>query len=491
MRSYFILFSMMAWLCAAPSFAIDLPDPPPFVMDTYEISFGPQMEGIPGDPAFFIPINVSFSQPVVSIQLILSYDPAVLIPTLLAPNMFFQSFTYDISLPGRIRMSLVTDLPPPPYVPPIQGDTTVAWISCRVYSCDLGYDYLTHITYYDDPQTPFQDNFAVRENGNIITPPELSLIQGDIIIWHPDYGDINANTYPWEIGDAVTFFNFFMGLTQFNRRQYANSDCNRDCVQATISDLVFLLRTITGDTNRVALQLPEVTSLGVFKGTTEDARLLLGSKQSCEVLVESSRPLGGASFTFYVSGQGTLIKNIALSPMAAGMQLFYSIENEILRVTVLNLTGENAEIINGGLFTIIYDRSDNSFPDAITIASASFSDNDGFACDADYQLNCSWQVPFQLPEVNPTLELLGFPNPFNGQAAISFTLPSSGECGLAAFDMLGRKVKTVYEGYKPAGTSTVIWDGTDDGHLSVASGIYFLRLESGAGSKTLKMYLVK
>ena len=478
-------------LYALPLLAGDSTVYPPFVTDDYAISFGSQMEGIPGDPALFIPIKVSFSQPIVRIQLILSYDPTLLTPTLLAPNMFFQSFTYDISLPGRIRMSIVTDLPPPPDIPPIQGDTTVAWISCRIYSCDIGYDYLTNITYYEDPQTPHPDNFIVRDNNDIINPPALSLSPGDILIWHPDYGDININTYTFEIGDAVTFLNFFMGLTEFTRRQYANSDCNRDCFQATISDLVFLLRTITGDTGQAAPLAPEIASLPVGRGTPVDAKLLLNAESTCDVYVESYKPLGGATFVFELTGDLVSVSDIVLYPSAGDMQLFYHVEGNALRVTVLDWNGNAAPVVNGKFFSIIYSSGTDVSHDAIKIESASFSDNVGVALDLGCYIDCVGKGEAEHPGINSAYELSGFPNPFNSVAMISFSLPSAGNCELVAYDMLGRRVKTLQDGYRPAGVSSVSWDGTDDSNSSVASGIYFLRLDSVTGSRTLKMFLLK
>jgi flagellar hook assembly protein FlgD len=44
---------------------------------------------------------------------------------------------------------------------------------------------------------------------------------------------------------------------------------------------------------------------------------------------------------------------------------------------------------------------------------------------------------------------------------------------------------------QPAGRYQVTWDGRDDAGGSVASGVYFYRLTSGAFSQTRKMVLLK
>jgi len=248
MRRIFVIAAVSVLFAGNVAFADDEYKTPNVITDTYQIDFGPMLEAFPGETDLYIPIWIYSSQPVIGINILFNYDPSLLSPSHIVPNMFFQSFVVDHSIPGRVNINLYTDLPPPPQVPPIEDDTIFAWIGCTVTTEDLGYDLLTHFSFFDDPVTPYPDNSILLEGGDWVVPPALSLVQADILIISPLYGDINVNGFAFEIGDAITFLNFFMGQIEFTRRQYANSDCNRDGIQASIADLVYLLGVISGDT---------------------------------------------------------------------------------------------------------------------------------------------------------------------------------------------------------------------------------------------------
>jgi hypothetical protein len=85
-----------------------------------------------------------------------------------------------------------------------------------------------------------------------------------------------------------------------------------------------------------------------------------------------------------------------------------------------------------------------------------------------------------------------FPNPFNPETRIQFSLPEGQRVDLAVYDVHGRLVKELidYQNYAP-GTYTVDWDGTGNDGRKVASGIHFSRMQAGTFSTTRKMTLVK
>jgi len=83
------------------------------------------------------------------------------------------------------------------------------------------------------------------------------------------------------------------------------------------------------------------------------------------------------------------------------------------------------------------------------------------------------------------------PNPFNPRTTIAFELPSAGETRLAVYSASGRHVATLVEGTLDAGRHTVTWNGIDDAGRSVASGVYFFRLDSLGETRTGKGVLLK
>jgi len=79
-----------------------------------------------------------------------------------------------------------------------------------------------------------------------------------------------------------------------------------------------------------------------------------------------------------------------------------------------------------------------------------------------------------------------YPNPFNPSTEISYNLPTAGHVSLCVFDLLGREVAVLVDGFSTPGTYRTTFDGS---HLS--SGIYFVRLQAGTHSQTCKMVLLK
>ena len=83
------------------------------------------------------------------------------------------------------------------------------------------------------------------------------------------------------------------------------------------------------------------------------------------------------------------------------------------------------------------------------------------------------------------------PNPFNPLTQIAYELPVAGEVSLVVYDATGRRVRVLQDGQMAAGSHRVTWDGSNDQGGSVASGVYFYRLETQQESSTRSMVLVK
>ena len=87
--------------------------------------------------------------------------------------------------------------------------------------------------------------------------------------------------------------------------------------------------------------------------------------------------------------------------------------------------------------------------------------------------------------------LQNIPNPFNAATRITFNLPEPGDVSLVVYDVLGRKVTTLVDGYLESGTHHVIWDARDANGGAMASGVYFYRLVTGTRQANRKMVLLK
>jgi hypothetical protein len=93
------------------------------------------------------------------------------------------------------------------------------------------------------------------------------------------------------------------------------------------------------------------------------------------------------------------------------------------------------------------------------------------------------------PRTRP--ELTTSPNPFNPRLDIAFRLTYGGPVRLQVLDVRGRHVKTLVDEPCPAGSATVVWDGTDAAGRTVASGVYQVRLESEGGRVEERVTLVR
>jgi hypothetical protein len=79
------------------------------------------------------------------------------------------------------------------------------------------------------------------------------------------------------------------------------------------------------------------------------------------------------------------------------------------------------------------------------------------------------------------------PNPFAASTHISFRLDAAGPVSLRVFDLSGRRVATLVDASAPAGTYSLLWDGTDSSGRAVAPGVYFARLRAGSAVQTRRM----
>jgi hypothetical protein len=84
------------------------------------------------------------------------------------------------------------------------------------------------------------------------------------------------------------------------------------------------------------------------------------------------------------------------------------------------------------------------------------------------------------------------PNPFNPSTKISFVVPDGGgNVSLRVYDVTGRLVRTLVDGFEPSGTRTVSWFGKNDQGQPVASGTYFYQMTAPSFSEKKKMVLLK
>ncbi len=83
-----------------------------------------------------------------------------------------------------------------------------------------------------------------------------------------------------------------------------------------------------------------------------------------------------------------------------------------------------------------------------------------------------------IPRSAEISKLTAFPNPFHTQTNIEYYLARPGSIFLFVYDLLGRKIRVLQEGWLTAGYKRSVWDGRDDGGREMPAGAYFIKLQS-------------
>ncbi len=115
----------------------------------------------------------------------------------------------------------------------------------------------------------------------------------------------------------------------------------------------------------------------------------------------------------------------------------------------------------------------------------------------DFGLDYNWNIRAGV-ETTPTAVELGangplsfnlsqnFPNPFNPSTKINFNIPEKGQVKLVVYNVIGQKVVTLVNEVLSAGQHEVTFNA-----VSLPSGVFFYRLETGNSVMIKKMLLLK
>jgi len=84
-----------------------------------------------------------------------------------------------------------------------------------------------------------------------------------------------------------------------------------------------------------------------------------------------------------------------------------------------------------------------------------------------------------------------FPNPFNPETLIKYSIPKNQKVNIDIYNNLGQKVKTLVSKHQKAGYYEVVWEGTNEVGLKVGSSIYFYSVKAGKNVANKKMVLIR
>lgn len=94
------------------------------------------------------------------------------------------------------------------------------------------------------------------------------------------------------------------------------------------------------------------------------------------------------------------------------------------------------------------------------------------------------EVGTDKPKIHTLLE--SYPNPFNPDATIAYSLSHNSETDIRVFDLQGKLVEILYQGYQTAGSHKLLFRAED-----LAAGVYICRLQTADQTRTQKLILLK
>ncbi|MBU1935756.1 T9SS type A sorting domain-containing protein [bacterium] len=141
---------------------------------------------------------------------------------------------------------------------------------------------------------------------------------------------------------------------------------------------------------------------------------------------------------------------------------------------------------DGNHFNMSINEGENTVvPDSI--ADALYDASDHLPVYLDLLVHPTSSPAARNRVIEPNFELFAnFPNPFNNQTVIQYSIATPGLIQLQVFDLLGRRVATLANGLQSAGIHKVSFEGA-----GLASGIYYYSLSINHLSRTRKMLLIR
>ncbi len=103
---------------------------------------------------------------------------------------------------------------------------------------------------------------------------------------------------------------------------------------------------------------------------------------------------------------------------------------------------------------------------------------------SDWNLQ-KWTADVTVQGDSPSLSS-AYPNPFNPVTQFTLNMQEDDQVKVAVYDMMGREVAVLVNGWKPAGSYTLTWEATNQ-----PSGVYFIRMETSQFSERMKVSLTK
>ena len=96
-----------------------------------------------------------------------------------------------------------------------------------------------------------------------------------------------------------------------------------------------------------------------------------------------------------------------------------------------------------------------------------------------------------LPDIVSTMLHGNYPNPFNPETIINFSLAVESNLQIDIYNSKGQKIISLIDDFLPKGEHSIAWSGKDQYENKVGSGLYFYRMKTEGYTAVKKMILMK
>ena len=207
--------------------------------------------------------------------------------------------------------------------------------------------------------------------------------------------------------------------------------------------------------------------------------------------IQSLKLVGSNYFTFWQKNQSTYFAVRAFSAFGVDLaqsSAYYSTDGTHYSTATVSLTDTAGQYV--------FKVPAQSTLSGSLLFYFSLVDSNGNKIDVPYYGSASpfnvpaWMVYLQQSPENLLL-FSNYPNPFNSETRISFALRTGVNVSINIYDILGRKVRTIFNGGLSAGYQEFAWDGRADNGHDVSSGAYLVRIDAGGSIKVAKALYLK
>lgn len=212
--------------------------------------------------------------------------------------------------------------------------------------------------------------------------------------------------------------------------------------------------------------------------------------------INNDQPLGGMALAlkFAEVGSDVTLTRVDFS----GTRIDYIqlkdaiIDNEKKTVLIyaIPLQENHIEVGNGIVAKLIFSDKSKVKLEPTTVAK-----QEGISLVSTDAKEISYDTDFSMVtgRILPTSYSVAqnYPNPFNASTVIRYSLPEQARVKIEIYNILGQKVKTLVDEVQTAGYKTVEWNGTNAQNRTVASGVYFYKINTGKYSEVKQMTMLK